>query len=114
MLTVCGKIQSASKSRTGKSVSVNVGGTWVHVNNDDIETFKDAIGKGDPIEVRVRTDLELDEDGAPKMRTFKKRDGSNAEGPDIRCRFWYRAPGGDSGLSELIGVDAKAGSADAE
>jgi hypothetical protein len=114
MLTVCGKIQSASKSATGKSVSVNVGGTWVHVATDDLEAFKDAIGKGEPIEVRARTDLVLDDDGSPKMRTFKKRDGSQGTGPDIRCRFWFRAPGGDSGLSELIGVDAKAGSADAE
>lgn len=114
MLTVCGKIQAARKTNSGKSVSVNVGGTWLYVANDDLGAFKDAVGKGQPIEVRARPDLTLSEDGSPKMREFRKRDGTTGSGPDIRVRFWYRKPGDSTGLGDLIGLEAATGAADEE
>lgn len=115
MLTVCGKIMASRASSTGNSVAVNIGGTWVYVAKGDIESFKNAIGAGKPIEVRARTDLALNEDGTYETRTFKKRDGSQGEGPNIRVRFWYR--GGASAnnpLAGLVGSEAAAGAADTE
>ena len=114
MLTVCGKIQSARKSASGKSVAVNVGGTWIHVNAEDVGTFKDAVGKGEPIEVRARPDLLKDENGAPKLRSFKRRDGTPDTSEDIRVRYWYVKPGADTGLGDLIGAEATNAGTDVE
>jgi hypothetical protein len=113
MLTVTGKIQAANKSSTGKSYSINVGGTWVHVAADDLDTFKNVVGKGEPVEVRGRTELILNEDGTPKMRTFKKRDGSQGTGPEISLRYWFVGAGADNNLSDLLGIEAKAGTTEA-
>lgn len=111
MLTVCGKIQKVSKSNSGKSYSVNVGGTWVHVMADDVEAFKDAIGAGKPIEVRGRTELQKDDQGNPRMRSFKRRDGSTDSAEEISLRYWF-VNGSDAELGDLLGVEAKAGAAE--
>jgi len=112
MLTVCGKITAAQSSSTGKSVSVLVGGTWVHVATEDLAAFKDAIGTGKPVEVRIRSDVVLDDDGSLKLRSFKKRDGSTGTGPDIRSRIWFRVAKITAGLEGLLGTSAVAGTAD--
>jgi hypothetical protein len=104
MIAVFGKIQSVRPSRSGKSVSLNVGGTWVNVNKDDLETLKNVIGKGDPIPVRARTDLSLDEDGKPVMRTFVKRDKTTGSGPDIRVRYWANFASAQQTPEELKGL----------
>jgi hypothetical protein len=100
---------ASRKSGSGKSVAVNVGNTWVHVASEDIAAFKAAIGDGVPVEIRARTELLLDENGAPRVRTFKKRDGSSGTGPDIRVRYWFRPPGDDP-LADLVGEEAAASS----
>jgi hypothetical protein len=101
---------ASRKSGSGKSISVNIGGTWVHVSIEDVERFKDAVGAGTPIEIRARTELVVDENGVPKTRSFKKRDGTPGTGPDIRVRYWFRVSGGDP-LADLVGEDIEAAAA---
>jgi hypothetical protein len=109
MLVVTGKVTAANKSKSGKSISACIGGTWVSVNSEDLEAFKDAIGKGGGIPVRARTDLTLDDEGMPKMREFKKRDGTNGQSPDISIRYWFAAPKAAAGdLADLVGLDITA------
>ncbi len=105
-LVVTGKIESAKDSSSGKSISVKIGGTYVSVPKTDLEAFKDIVGQGKGIPVSVRTSIELDNEGAPKMRTFKKRDGTMGSGPDIKYNLWFRSANtGSSDLAGILGVD---------
>lgn len=115
MLSVHGKIESARTSRSGKSTSVQIGGTWVNVANDDLSAFKDVVGKGQPIPISVRTQLNVDADGNIVTRKFKKRDGSDGSGPDIQTRFWFRKEAAaNNALADLLGKDVAAGETDPE
>ncbi len=106
MLTVSGKIESAKESSSGKSISVKIGGTYVSVAKDDLESFKDLVGQGKAIPVQVRTSVEINSDGSVKMRSFKKRDGSQGTGPDTKYNLWFKGAGKASGdLAALLGVD---------
>jgi hypothetical protein len=108
-LVVIGKIESARKSKSGKSVAVNVGGTWINVNASDMDAFKTAVGSGKGIPVRARTDLVVTDEGTPKMREFRKKDGTMGSSPDIHVRYWFNTGTTvDSDLSDLIGIDIEA------
>ncbi len=106
MLTVSGKIESAKESSTGKSISIKVGGTYVSVGKQDLESLKDLVGQGRAIPVQVRTSVALESDGSVRMRSFRKRDGTMGSGPDTKYNLWYKPAGaGSSDLAALIGVD---------
>jgi hypothetical protein len=109
MLVVIGKIISAQRSKSGKSVSVNVGGDWISVASEDLESFKDAVGKGGGVPVRARTDLAVDDDGMPRRREYRKTDGTTGSTPDISIRYWFAAPKAAAGdLADLVGLDITA------
>ncbi len=106
MLVVTGKIESAKESKSGKSVSIKIGGTYVSVDKADLEAFKDIVGQGKGIPVQVRTSVEVGNDGTVKLREYRKRDGTMGSGPDTKYNLWFKGAGNSSSdIAGLLGVD---------
>lgn len=105
-----GKVLSAKKSASGKSINIDFGGKYLNVGSADMEKFEALLNSGKAIPVQVRTQTQMLPDGSPVMETFSRRNGTQASAIKVTISYWFdtgsRSIETPEELKHLLGAEA--------